>query len=540
MTPESFDTIDNSDLTPELMNHQFIPYEDSEVESAEKLNLTGWFLGILSLLLLITGCYLVFRQFDKPQPQQNNQLPQISLPEKTNLTVKISANGTVEPEKIVNLSPKVSGLVKELFVEEGNIVKKGQIIAKMDDSNLQGQLIEAQGKVAQAEANLEKLIAGNRPQEIAQAQAKLEELQANLAKLIAGNRNQEIAQSKARVRSANAVLAQAEDELQRNQLLYDEGAISRQSLNEKITARDVAKASVLEAEEELSLVKEGTRTEEIAQARAEVKSQQETVNLLKEGTRTEEIAQARAELNSMRGTLKTIQTSLEDTIIKAPFDGIIAFIYADPGAFVTPTTSGSSVSSATSSSILSIISKNEVIANIPEKNIAQIKIGQKVLISADAFTDQTFEGKVSKIATQATVEQNVTSFEVTVSLIGEKAHRLRAGMNISADFQVGQKEDVLTVPTIAVTRKDNVTGVFVGEPNQPPRFVPITIGATVDDQTEVKSGLNGNEHILTNVSNSPPPPPSSGFSLRNLFGGLGGNNRPDGPPPPPNGSPPPQ
>jgi HlyD family secretion protein len=188
---------------------------------------------------------------------------------------------------------------------------------------------------------------------------------------------------------------------------------------------------------------------------------------------------------------------------------------------------------------LSIISKNEVTANIAEKNIAQIKIGQNVLISADAFPDEIFEGRVSKIATQATVEQNVTSFEVTVTLVGEKAHRLKAGMNISADFQIGQKEDVLTIPTIAVTRKDNVTGVFVGSPNQPPRFVPITIGTTIDDRTEVKDGLKGDEHILLNVGNSQPPPPPSGFSFRSLFGGLGGNNRPDAPPPPPNGSPPP-
>lgn len=90
--------------------------------------------------------------------------------------------------------------------------------------------------------------------------------------------------------------------------------------------------------------------------------------------------------------------------------------YADPGAFVTPTTSGSAVSSATSSSILALASRNEVVANLSESNIAKIRLGQKVTITADAYPGRTFEGKVSQIAAQATVEQNVTSFQVKVSL----------------------------------------------------------------------------------------------------------------------------
>ena len=79
----------------------------------------------------------------------------------------VSANGTVQPESSVNVSPKTSGVLKQLLVKEGEFVQAGQVVAYMDNSNLQGQLLQARGNLAAAEANLNKVIAGNRSQDIA-------------------------------------------------------------------------------------------------------------------------------------------------------------------------------------------------------------------------------------------------------------------------------------------------------------------------------------------------------------------------------------
>jgi HlyD family secretion protein len=523
----------NNHQAPSINRQQLSP-------PLRKSKISKWLLGFLALFLLISGSYLIFRQLKATQQEASRPKP-IAV-EQSNLKVTVSANGTIEPAQSVNVSPKKTGILKELLVEVGESVTKGQIIAKMDDSELIGQLIEAQGQLAQAEANLSKLIAGNRPQEIAQAQARLEELEANLRQLVAGNRDQEIAQAQARLDSAKATYNQAEDDYQRNQNLQQEGAISIQALNIKKATYESAKATVAETEEALSLSQEGTRSEALDRARAEVKSQQQALDLLKEGTRSEEIAQARAEVLAAQGVLKTATTQIEDAVVRAPFDGTISGIYSDLGAFITPTTAGSDVSSATSSSILSLASENEVVANVAESNIAKIEIGQKVAIAADAFPGETFVGKVSQIATQASVEENVTSFEVTVALEGVNTEQLRAGMNASLDFQVDELKNVLTVPTIAVTQKDNTTGVYVGIPGQAPKLVPITTGASVGDRTEVTSGLDGSEHILVNVPTELPPPPSSGFSLKNLFGGADqppGGGPPGGGPPGGGGAPPP-
>lgn len=456
---------------------------DSSLTSpAPKRRFIRWLSGSLLLALLGAGGYVLYQQLGSKAELPANQRPKVVQVERTNLALTVSANGTVEPEQVVNVSPKTAGILTQLLVKEGDSVTQGQAIARMDDSNLQGQLTQAQGQLAKAKADLEKMLAGNRTQEIAQAQA--------------------------RVTSAQAELNQTAADLRRNQSLYEAGAISQQTYEKARTANATAQAKLAEVQQALALSQAGARTEEIAAARAQ--------------------AQA------VVGTLQTIQSQIDDTVIRAAFNGTISRKYADPGAFVTPTTAGSSVSSATSSSILSLASTNRVVANVSETSIAKIRIGQTVTITADAYPGKTFRGKVSQIATQAIVQQNVTSFEVKVALEPAAAKQLRSGMNVSVKFNVGSVSQAITVPTIAINRENNVTGVYVGAPNQPPRFIPITTGTTINDRTEVKTGLTGTEHILLQAP--PKQKPRSGFS----FPGFPGSSNNDGPPgQPPGGGPPP-
>jgi HlyD family secretion protein len=440
--------------------------------------------------------------------------------ERQSLPITISANGTVKAERSINVSPKTSGRLKSLLVKEGDRVQQGQVLAYMDDSNFQGQRIEAQGQLAQAEANLRKLKVGNRPQDVAQAQAKLKEVQANLRKLEAGNRPQDVAQAQARLDSAQASLRKAEDDLQRNQALHNAGAIALQTLTQKRSDRDSAQAQVAEAQAALALQKIGTRSEEIDQARAQVEQQQQALALLKAGTRSEDIDEAQAKVESARGSLRNIQVQIEDAVIRAPFAGLVTQKFADPGAFVTPTTAGSTVSGAASNSIVALASANQVVANVAEANISQVRLGQLVTITADAYPGKTFAGQVSQIAAQATVSQNVTSFEVKIAILADSQNLLRVGMNVDTEFQVGQLKNAVVVPNVAVVREQQVTGVFVASPDKKaPTFTPIQTGVTVNNKTEVKSGLKGAERVL--ISFPPGARPQS--QLPNPFGSSGSN-----------------
>jgi HlyD family secretion protein len=479
---KSLDSLPRSELSEPTESD----LELTETESIEKFQpakpprrIPKRLVGGLALLLVIGGGYLAYRQWFGPQPIRMAVVPI----ERKTFSVTISANGTIEPEKVINVSPKNQGILKRLLVDEGDYVTQGQAIAYMDDSNLRGQLVQEQGKLAQAEANLRKLIAGNRIQDIDQAQARLA--------------------------TAQAALKIAEDDYRRNRALKDAGAISQLALNQKLAERDKAQGEVAAAQQALSLQRAGTRQEEIDQARAEV--------------------------TFARGSLQTVQTLIDDTVIRAAFSGIVLRKYADPGAFVTPMTAGSSVTSATSSSVLSLASSNQAVANVSESNISKIRLGQPVVIEADAYPGETFQGKVAEISTQALVQQNVTSFLVKSTILSDT----RAGMNISVDFKVGQLQNVLTVPTIAVTRQNEATGVYVLGPDQRPRFIPVTTGSTVDNRTEIKSGLNGQEQVL--MSLPPRPKAPSFFSFPNLFGGSNdgppGGGPPGGPGGPPGGPP---
>ena len=253
---------------------------------------------------------------------------------------------------------------------------------------------------------------------------------------------------------------------------------------------------VEEAQQAYSLQKAGTRKEDIEQAQSKVKQLQQALKLTQVGARKEDIEQARAQVNSARGSLQTTLAQINDTIIRVPFDGLVTKKYAEPGSFVTPTTASSAISSALSSSILSLTSKNQVVANLAESSISKIRIGQKAKILVDAYPGKVFEGKVSQIATQSTVQQNVTSFEVKIAIISDSESLLRAGMNVSTEFNINQLENTLVVPTVAIIRQQNQSGVFIIGADKKPQFVPVKTGVTVKNKTQIVSGITDNTRVL--------------------------------------------
>jgi len=432
----------------------------SSVKDLKQIKIPKWLVGLLILGLLGGGGYLGTQQFMMTQRQERQRRIQTAVVERTNLPVTISANGNVKPERSINLSPKTSGVLKQLLVKEGDRVQQGQLLAYMDDSNLRGQLTQAQGQLENAQANLRLVLAGSRSEDIAKAQA---DVRSNQAQLIQAQSRLDLARAR----------------VKRLQAPTQEGAVARDTLDEALT-------------------EERNARDNLEQVKASLAAARQELAKLNNGSRPEEIEQARAQVVSAEGSLQTIKAQINDTVIRAPFTGLVTRKFADPGAFVTPTTAGSEVTSATSSSILALASQNEVTAKVAETNISQIKVGQTVTIQADAYPDKKFTGKVVQVAAQSTVEQNVTNFEVKSSL-SDPENLLRAGMNVNVDFNVGKLDNALVIPTVAIVRQENASGVMVltgEENNRRPRFRPITTGVTVGNKTVVRSGLSEGERVM--------------------------------------------
>jgi len=419
--------------------------------------------------------------------------------EAKSVTVRITASGKVQPVQSVNISPKSPGLLADLNVEQGDTVKQGQIIARMDNSEIKMRILQYQANLAQAKAQLAESEAGSRPEEIAQAKARVDQAQAQLAIIRDGNRLQEIQQAQAQVDSAKASVALTQSRVKRYQDLAKDGAISQDSLEQYVSENSKAKANLEEAQRRLSLLKVGNRNQDIQKQAAIVNQEKEGLRKLENGNRPQEIARLKAAVASAEAQLKQQQVQLEDTIIRAPFSGIVTQRYATVGGYVSPAISASSNASATSTSIVALAKGLEVLANVPEVDISQIKQQQKVEITIDAYPEEVFQGQVRLIAPEAVVDQNVTSFQVRVA-IKTGAEKLRSGMNVSEVTFLGNNiKDALLIPQELIVTQKGKTGVWLlGEKNKP-QFRLVTIGANIDNQIQVLDGLKAGDRVFIDL-----------------------------------------
>ncbi len=433
---------ENAQATPSLMS------TNNPAKPRPRSRQNWLYLG----LSLFGGAAVILWFLAPKAPPESMTFPQTVPVVQRDITVNVSAAGTVKSLTPVNISPKQAGRLAALYVQQGAWVKAGQLLARMDNSNLQGQRLQAFGSLQSAQANLHKLQAGNRPQEIQQASDNLRQAQASL---IASKANYES-----------------------NLQLYKLGAVSRNTL--------ASNRSQYESD------------------LAHISSLQQQLNLSRQGYRKEDIESAQAQVTQAQGNLKTIEAQIADTLIRAPFSGLVTQKFASPGAFVTPTTSASATSSATSSSILAMAGELEAVVAVAESDIRNIHKGQTVALQVDAYPDRNFRGQVRLIAPESVVTQNVTSFEVRVKILDDKQKLLKSGMNLNANFLVGTHKGALLIPTTAIVSTASGASVNIQSANGS-LSKSIVTGATIDTQTEVLQGLEANDRVFITLAKQRQP-----------------------------------
>jgi HlyD family secretion protein len=411
----------------------------------------GRWMGVMGLVVVGGFSIFLWRSGGiQPPPPLMEKTEAVTL---QSLTVRVESSGSLEPISTVNVSPKTAGRLAELYVKQGDQVSKGQIVARMDGGTLKAEL--------------------------AQVQAQLAQIQAQYALTKNGTRREEVSQAKAQVAAAKAKAEFSEKKLARYQILAQAGAISRNDLDQYLSEHQSNQATVQETQEKLQQLSRGSRPEELEQ-------------------RVAQVAESRAKIDQ-------IQTQLEDSVIRAPFDGIVTQTYAIAGAIVTPTTSASSTASATSTSILAIALGIQAKIKVPEISIPQIQVGQKVEIESDAYPNRTFPGRIMRISPEAVVENNVTSFQVLVEFLNRPGE-LRAGMNVDATFVGKTISKALTVPTVAITTQSGSMGVMVSDAQGQPKFQPVTVGLTQSGKTQILKGIKQGDRIFLDIPQVPKNP----------------------------------
>ncbi|MEM1309408.1 MAG: efflux RND transporter periplasmic adaptor subunit [Cyanobacteria bacterium P01_H01_bin.153] len=416
-----------------------------------------WLVGGLAVLTVGLGAIALFIRSREP----DFDLEALTVPvESTTLTVRITASGTVEPLQTVNLSPKASGILEELLVEQGDVVTAGQLIAQMESQDVAAVLRQREAALAEAQANLADVRRGSDAETIAQAEAAVES-------------------ARAQVRDQAARLDLAQSQLQRNQALAEQGAISTNELDNFVQTVQSAEAA-------------------LERSQFQVQESEESLADLRNEPRPEAIAQAEARVAQAQAQLESAQVQFTDTQIRAPFAGIVTQKFANEGAFVTPTTSASDATSATSTAIVAIASDLEVLAEVPEADIAKIRPGQAVEIEADAYPDELFTGVVRLIAPEAIERQNVTLFQVRVELTsGQEV--LLSNMNVTVAFIGDELTDALVVPTVAVVTQSGQRGVLVPDERNRPQFKVVREGFQVGNQIQIEEGLEVGDQVFIDL-----------------------------------------
>jgi HlyD family secretion protein len=420
-----------------------------------------WLIGLVTIGLLGAGSTAVLLLRNQAsQPDITQQTVAVGT---RDMALQIKANGVVQAIRKTNISPKDAGKITNLYIDEGDQVKEGQLIARMDNEQVQAQVSQYEAELARAKASLAERLAGNRAEEIAKARA-------------------DVTKNEAALVQARSRLELAEVRVKRRRVPVEEGAISRDSLDEALTEERNARDNLDQTQASLAVAR------------------QELARQLN-GSRPEEIAQAEAEADRAAAQLQFYQSQLKETLVRAPFSGIITRRFAQEGDFVTPTTSASSSDGATSTSIAELSSGLEIEAKVPEASIARIKPGQKVEVTSDAYPNEKFDGQVRLIAPRAVDENNITSFRVKVSLKTGQT-RLKSGMNVKLVFVGEQIKNATVVPLAAIiTQKDGQTGVLIPAEKNQVKFKPVTVGSTSGDKVQITDGVKAGDRIFL----SPPP-----------------------------------
>ncbi len=303
------------------------------------------------------------------------------LPAKLGLTAgkptELTLYGNVDIRQ-VELGFRVAGRISEMKVEEGDKVTKGTVLAKLDERPFLDAIDVANADIAKGEADLKKFQTGSRPQEIAQAKAALAEREATLA-------------------NANSLV-------ERRQALVKEGVTSRQSYDDAVAAQREASARAAAARESLNLVNAGFRIEDIEAAKAALAS-----------------AQARLEQS---------KTSLADSELIAPDNGVVLTKVREPGAIVM---AGASVYT------LSLIDPVWVRAYVSEPDLGRIAPGMKAEVITDSAPDKPYGGQIGFISpvaefTPKTVETPDLRSDLVYRLrivVANPDQRLRQGMPVT-------------------------------------------------------------------------------------------------------------
>lgn len=351
--------------------------------------------------------------------------------------------GTVNPLRSSTIGSAIDGRVQDFLVNQGEAVKKGQVLA-----NLRTETFAIEQAAAQAELDLAVQ---------------------QLAELENGSLPEEIAEAEANMRSAEAAFKNAENNWRRMESLSTRSAASPAELGDAKEQADAAKFAFKASEALLKRIKDGARTETIAQAKAQVELQRQRLNLIKD--------------------------RITKSSIISPYDGFVAAEFTEIGAWITR---GDPIAQVIQ------LDEVEIIAPVTSEAVVNLRKGDAIRVEFSELPDELFTGTIERIVPMAA--SRARTFPVHIKLknrIRDGAPMLMAGMLARVDLPAGERETLPLVPKDALVLNGNDRSVYVVDSrdkssggDHTARKVAVDLGVAVDDRIQVRGDVHVNDKVV--------------------------------------------
>jgi HlyD family secretion protein len=347
-------------------------------------------IGIFAVGLLVA---ISFWAFGRDRSIKSNYIT--AKVQRASISNTISATGTLEALRTVQIGSQVSGQVSALFADYNDRVKKGQLLATLDVRPAMSQVTTAQAHVTASAAQVQS------------AEADLLNQQAN------------ITQSEANVRIAQVAVDNAKLLYDRAQQLNQNGLVSKNDYDTAKTNYDSSVAKLQQAQAALQ------------QAQTMIQARNAAIN------------SAKANVVASRADLERSQLSMDMTKIYSPIDGVVISRAVDVGQTVA-----ASLQAPVLFTIAEDLTKMQVKANVDEADIGKLNNDANVRFTVDAYPNDVFRGKISEVRLEPQTVQNVVTYSVIIGVTNPDM-KLRPGMTANLTITVDHKDDVLAVPNAA-------------------------------------------------------------------------------------------
>lgn len=390
-------------------------------------------LGVVFIIALVVGLNLYRNSQDTVLAVQSFEVKQENIEE------NVLASGKVEVVAKEEITARTNAMVIDVPVKEGDRVKAGQVLVKLDTAELAKDLQREEANLAVQRANLAKARASARPQEVEQDRADL--------------------------KRAETAYKNAKAKYERNQTLYQQGAISKEALETAYAEYISAEAGYRSAQQRLSLRLAGDTAENKRAAEAQVKQAEVAVNLAGEQL-------ARAE-------------------VKASMDGVVLSLGAEKGKYLTV---GASLA------VIGDTGRLQVKADVSESDSGRLAVGQPVKITASALPEEEFAGKVTRVGAAAVTKTKnsgeQTEVQVTVDITRFNA-KLKPGYSVDLTITTASKSKALVIPYEAVVEKNKQKEVYVVVKGKAEKR-PVRTGMGNELYVTVEKGLNRGDKVVVN------------------------------------------